>query len=218
MLVKIIISLKRIWHDPAKWWGQAHWFSKLTLVLFFSLTIGSLSIGVYSASIYSSQKLLLDMQSEKINELATLKSELLELKNDKKSRDGDVLGELADLRSELLEYQAQQQGRDQILGLSNLNTSVDKAISVLEGELPEETDVSSGTGGAENLGMVRVKDNWTEVDVYKEAKASSALIGVAEGDKIYFYDLQESGWYRIDLEDDGGQKGWIHSQFLKILN
>ena len=158
------------------------------------------------------------MQSEKINELASLKSELLELKNEKKSKDGDVLGELADLRSELLEYQAQQQGRDQILGLSNLNTSVDKAISVLEGELPKETDGNPGTGGVEDLGMVRIKDNWPEVEVYKEAKASSKIVGVAEGDKIYFYDLKQSGWYRIDLDDEASQKGWINSQFLEELN
>jgi len=215
MLAKIIISLKRIWYDPARWWGKAHWFSKLMVVSVFSLMVGSLSIGLYSASIYSSQKLLLDMQSEKINELATLKSELLELKNDKKSRDGDVLGELADLRGELLEYQAQQQGRDQILGLSNLNTSVDKAISVLEGELPGEVDGNRGSG---DLRMLRIKDDWTEVDVYKDAKASSRIIGEAEGGKIYFYNLKESGWYKIDLDDEAEQQGWVQAQFIEELN
>ena len=158
------------------------------------------------------------MQSEKINELATLKSELLELKNDKKSKDGDVLGELGDLRRELLGYQAQQQGRDQILGLSNLNTSVDKAISVLEGELPEEIDGSSEIGGNGDLGMVRIKADWTEVDVYKETKASSSIVGIVEGDKVYYYDLKESGWYRVEFDEDSGQKGWVHSQFLKELN
>jgi len=215
MLTKMIISLKKIWHDPARWWREAHWFSRLMTVMVFSSIVGAMSIAVYSSSMYSTQKLLLKMQSEKIDELAALKSELGELKNEKKSGEEDVLEELAGLKEELMEYQAQQQGRDQILGLSNLNTSVDKAISVLEGELPE--DSAAKTQG-KAMGMLRVKDDWIEVDVYKEAKASSRIIGTVEGDKIYFYDLKESGWYRVDLDDEAKQKAWIQAQFIKELN
>jgi len=215
MVAKITISLKRIWEDPGRWWKQAHWFSKLMLVMVFSSMAGAMSIAVYSGSMYSAQKLLLKLQSEKIDELAVLKSELGELKNEKKSGDEDVLEELADLRKELLEYQAQQQGRDQILGLASLNTTVDKAISVLGGELDE--DLPTGTR-EEKVTMLEIKTDWTEVDVFAEAKASSRVIGEVGGGKIYFYDLKKSGWYRIDLDDEAKQQGWVQAQFIEELN
>lgn len=63
-------------------------------------------------------------------------------------------------------------------------------------------------------GMVKINSSqWKKVDVFERASASSKIINSIYYDVIYFYTSKTSSWYQLNL--DGGQVGWVQSQFLK---
>ena len=63
-------------------------------------------------------------------------------------------------------------------------------------------------------GMVKISSpQWKRVDVYEKASTSSKIINSIAYDAIYFYTTKNDSWYQLNL--DGGQSGWVQSQFLK---
>lgn len=63
-------------------------------------------------------------------------------------------------------------------------------------------------------GMVKINSpQWKRVDVYEKPLTSSKIINSIVYDTIYFYRQKQNDWYQLDL--DGGQLGWVQSQFLK---
>lgn len=63
-------------------------------------------------------------------------------------------------------------------------------------------------------GMVKISSSqWKQVDVFEKPVSSSKIISSLVYDTIYFFRQKANGWYQLDL--DGGQIGWVQSQFLK---
>ncbi|MFA6008190.1 MAG: SH3 domain-containing protein [Candidatus Shapirobacteria bacterium] len=63
-------------------------------------------------------------------------------------------------------------------------------------------------------GMVKISSpEWKRLDVYEKPLTSSKIINSLVYDTIYFYRQKQNDWYQLDL--DGGQLGWVQSQFLK---
>jgi hypothetical protein len=63
-------------------------------------------------------------------------------------------------------------------------------------------------------GMVKINSSqWEKLDVYEKPLTSSKIINSIVYDTIYFYAQKQNGWYQLNL--DGGQLGWVQSQFLK---
>jgi len=63
-------------------------------------------------------------------------------------------------------------------------------------------------------GMVKISSpQWKRLDVYEKPLLSSKIINSLVYDTIYFYRQKQNDWYQLDL--DGGQLGWVQSQFLK---
>jgi len=63
-------------------------------------------------------------------------------------------------------------------------------------------------------GMVKINSpQYKRVDVFDKQSTSSPIISSIVYDTIYFYKQKVTGWYQLDL--DGGQLGWVQSQFLK---
>jgi hypothetical protein len=63
-------------------------------------------------------------------------------------------------------------------------------------------------------GMVKINSaQWKRIDVYERSSTSSKVINTISYDVIYFYSQKIDGWYQLNL--DGGQNGWVQSQFLK---
>ena len=62
-------------------------------------------------------------------------------------------------------------------------------------------------------GMVKISSpQWKRVEVYEKPIASSKVVNNLVYDSIYFYRQKQNSWYQLDL--DGGQIGWVQSQFL----
>lgn len=97
------------------------------------------------------------------------------------------------------------------------NELILKELQNLRKDLAAKT--SSGDNGSSLStsligGMVKISSpQWKRVDVYEKSSNTSKIINTISYDTIYFYTQKISGWYQLNL--DGGQNGWVQSQFLK---
>lgn len=97
------------------------------------------------------------------------------------------------------------------------NELILKELQNLRKDLTSKT-ASGDTGSSLSTtligGMVKISSpQWKRVDVYEKSTNTSKIINTISYDTIYFYTQKISGWYQLNL--DGGQSGWVQSQFLK---
>jgi hypothetical protein len=91
--------------------------------------------------------------------------------------------------------------------IASVNSQSNK-IATISGS-PAPTLTTSLLGG-----MVKISSpQWKRLDVYEKPLLSSNIINSLVYDTIYFYRQKQNDWYQLDL--DGGQLGWVQSQFLK---
>jgi len=80
--------------------------------------------------------------------------------------------------------------------------------------VPTKEPIPTTTNSPLIGGMVKINSpQWTRLDVFEKASASSKIINSIVYDTIYFYASKSNGWYQLNL--DGGQIGWVQAQFLK---
>jgi hypothetical protein len=97
------------------------------------------------------------------------------------------------------------------------NELILKELQNLRKDLASKT-ASGDTGSSLSTtligGMVKISSpQWKRVDVYEKSSNTSKIINTISYDTIYFYTQKITGWYQLNL--DGGQNGWVQSQFLK---
>lgn len=108
----------------------------------------------------------------------------------------------ANTQNELILKEIQNLRKDMTTTLGNLQTKS-------TGQEPVPTLSSSLING-----MVKISSpQWKKIDVYEKASVTSKIITSITYDTIYFYGQKNDSWYQLSL--DGGQIGWVQSQFLK---
>jgi hypothetical protein len=98
--------------------------------------------------------------------------------------------------------------------LLNLRKDMTASLNELKKQPPGNDSPAPTLNASLIGGMVKISSSqYPRLDVFEKPKSSTKIIGSLIYDTIYFYRQKTDGWYQLDL--DGGQTGWVQSQFLK---
>jgi len=97
--------------------------------------------------------------------------------------------------------------------IQNLRKDMNSTLTNLQTKTTSQDPIPTLSSSLIN-GMVKISSpQWKRVDVYEKASTTSKIINSIAYDTIYFYSQKNDAWYQLSL--DGGQIGWVQSQFLK---
>lgn len=127
-----------LWNYPEIWWRRRNWLARLVLVALVVGLISAVSIAVYDGRVRKEHVRLLELQTEKIDELSRLIAEVRgEREEVQKEQESEVLGEIEKVKEELRDLQLETSSSQTPV----LNNSVEDALRALELAYP-----STGSG------------------------------------------------------------------------
>jgi hypothetical protein len=157
--------------------------------------------------VFKQNLLLKEIQSNLKDNLNFFREQQLKEKEELKNQ-------LALLREELIRYKAQQEGRDQML--SSILGQNQKPINNQENYLKEiEQLTSTLSANIDIKGIVKLKKNWQQAEVYETNRASAKILGKIVQGKLYFVYDKAPNWYKIEYEN--GQWGWVQTSLVEEL-
>ena len=77
---------------------------------------------------------------------------------------------------------------------------------------PENLSKTLGAATGTGTKGIKLKSNWTSVDVYESKQASSRIIGRIDANNTYLIISKNQDWYQIKL--DAQTNAWVQAQFV----
>ena len=162
-------------------------------LLLFAISAVSISLAAYSLSVQAKLKASTEMQVAQINELIKTKKDIYFSQNAADDKNYIAIKELAGLVEELVKYK---------------NETV----------IPTQPVLGSSTKSPkpEYLGMVIVKKDLADVNIYQDPALTSVIVSTAQPGEFLFYYQRQAGWYQV--EKDIGKLGWIQEEVVNDFN